>query len=393
MRLPVLVVLAWRSLACSPLTSVLLVLAVTVGVAFQVPNTANLDGYTAELLRLGVGRDGGDAEVLPRGVEHLTGAHALAARIRRIPGVARVAVQYWRAGVVVWQGKGSPARLVGLDADGAQGPAGLCRFVAQGRCLGPDMPGAVLGAALADDIHARPGDKVTVMSAIRKDGMYEPWEREWVVHGVLARGGGFGSDQTAFVDLGQLAEFDAGADAASRLLLHVRDPDTVAEVARRVEAAEPAILCQPWWQVHTFVASAVAGNRTLAAISAAMSMLAVAVPVLALFAIAVLRERPSIAVLVALGFARGEVFVLYLLKSALLATLGSVCGAGLGLLLCAWFRRHPIYEHDGFAVRPLLGAATVLVPVALLAATTVAASLVPAWLAARANVSATLRGA
>src|SRR5436309_14790461 len=61
-----IVFLAWRDLRSSPLTAAVLVAAVAVGVAFQVPNTANTLGYEAEMLEQGVKSGFGDVRVYQR---------------------------------------------------------------------------------------------------------------------------------------------------------------------------------------------------------------------------------------------------------------------------------------------------------------------------------------
>src|SRR5262245_42683077 len=55
----VLVYLAYKTLRRNGISFLLLVLAVAAGVGFQVPNTANIDGYTAELKDKGLARDTG----------------------------------------------------------------------------------------------------------------------------------------------------------------------------------------------------------------------------------------------------------------------------------------------------------------------------------------------
>jgi len=58
--------LAWRDLLSSPLIALILVAAVAAGVGFQVPNTANILGYEAEMLEQGVRSGFGDVRIHPR---------------------------------------------------------------------------------------------------------------------------------------------------------------------------------------------------------------------------------------------------------------------------------------------------------------------------------------
>ena len=82
-----IVFLAWRDLRSGPLTAAVLVAAVAVGVAFQVPNTANILGYEAEMLEQGVKSGFGDVRVYPRQGRRIDEAATTLDRLRSTPGV------------------------------------------------------------------------------------------------------------------------------------------------------------------------------------------------------------------------------------------------------------------------------------------------------------------
>src|SRR5439155_64467 len=86
-----IVFLAWRDLRSGPLTAAVLVAAVAVGVAFQVPNTANILGYEAEMLEQGVKSGFGDVRVYPRQGRRIDEAATTLDRLRSTPGVRAVA--------------------------------------------------------------------------------------------------------------------------------------------------------------------------------------------------------------------------------------------------------------------------------------------------------------
>src|SRR5947207_14805552 len=83
--------LAWRDLRSSPMTAAVLVAAVAVGVGFQVPNTANILGYEAEMLEQGVKSGFGDVRVYPRQGRRIDEAATTLDRLRSTPGVRAVA--------------------------------------------------------------------------------------------------------------------------------------------------------------------------------------------------------------------------------------------------------------------------------------------------------------
>ncbi len=90
MRASVAMFLARKGLRESRLSTGLMVIAVAVGVGFEVPSTANIEGYRAELLSQSLDAGFGDVRVrAERGVV-LRDADAMATRLSRIAGVKEV---------------------------------------------------------------------------------------------------------------------------------------------------------------------------------------------------------------------------------------------------------------------------------------------------------------
>ena len=90
MRVSVAMFLARKGLRESLLSTGLMVVAVAVGVGFEVPSTANIEGYRAELLAQSLDAGFGDVRVrAERGVV-VRDADAMATRLSRIAGVKEV---------------------------------------------------------------------------------------------------------------------------------------------------------------------------------------------------------------------------------------------------------------------------------------------------------------
>ena len=62
-----------------------MVVAIAIGIGFQVPSTANLQGYRAELLAQSLDAGFGDVRVRPNKGLYLRDADALASRLSRLP--------------------------------------------------------------------------------------------------------------------------------------------------------------------------------------------------------------------------------------------------------------------------------------------------------------------
>lgn len=393
LRFRVLTFIAARSLLRSPLSLVLLLLAVTAAVGFQIPNTANLDGYTRELLQQGLLRDVGHVLVTPGEDETFTNVSGMADTVGRQPPVAGVAVRLVRAAVIRRDGQQRAVRLVGLNGAAEEAVTGFCQRVAQGACPA-DGPGLqlVLGARLAAQLGVEPGARLrVVVPFVDLLGDLDSVSRQALVVGVLRGGGGFDVDYDAFTSLATLQQLLDLRDEANSVSVFLHREEQVAETAAELRQLLPAARVEPWWEVSELVSSSIRANRSIAQISMAMVIMAVIVPVLALLYIHVLQERAQIAVLGAIGFGRFEIFLSYLLKAVLVATIGTLLGILLGFGLCCYFAAHPLFSYNDFTVRPLLSPSAVLWPALVIFGVTVLAGLVPAIRAARANPAEELR--
>ena len=139
------------------------------------------------------------------------------------------------------------------------------------------------------------------------------------------------------------------------------------------------------------MASYLDANRTVNAVSYAMVIAAITIPVWALFYIHVLGRRREIGVLAALGFARREIFVVFLLQALFVALVGLALGAALGYGLIAYFRAHPIFDWEALVVRPVASLRVLVIPCLAVLVTTILAGSFPAWRAARTDPARVLR--
>lgn len=383
--------IAWRSLVRARLASFLLVLAVTVGTAFQIPNTANLEGYTAELVKKGLAT--GHLVVTHPDGHPIEDTAGTIARLRQLPFVTGIAARVEHAALLVLRrSEGevmSPVPLVGVDMAAEASVTGFCGRIERGACLGPG-PTIVLGKGVAERTRLVPGQRVRMLVPWYDVGEVELTSQRYEVSGVLAPGGGFPTDREVFIDVGLLHKL-LEVEGATHLFVYTDDLERAAAYAAEASLALPRLKVEPWTTARPFVANSIAAARTLIHISAAMVTLAVIVPVLALLFIQVLHERRQTATLAAIGFGRRQLFIIALIKAALVGFVGAALGTILGLAACELFVHNPIFDSDGFVILPVVSPSTVLVPVALVFLTVLVGGLWPALQAARSNPSSVLR--
>ena len=385
--------LALSALLRSRLSLVFLLLAVTAGVAFQIPNAANINGYTEELSRKGLSRARGHLIITSRKSEPLSDVAQITRRIRRLPFVRGITARCSRPGVIFRRGAYRAVRAVGLNMPNEEAVAGFCRQIKAGRCPDPRRPRqAVAGSRLAEVMGLKVGDRIKLVLPFEDLGEVKFASERFELVGVLSGGGSFQEDYDLLLPIRDVYRIMQWDDMATRISVFVDNRRQAGRYTARLAAAVGTqAKVQTWRQDSAFVANAIAGNRALLSISMAMVIVAVGIPVLALLYIHVLHDRRQIATLSALGFTSGDLFWIYLFKAALVGAVGVGLGTGLGVLLCQYFDAHPIFRYQGFEVRPVLDTAVVALPGAVLFVVTLLAGIAPAIRASRANPATELR--
>ncbi|MDI1436077.1 ABC transporter permease [Polyangium sorediatum] len=403
-RLGPLLFLARKSLLGSRFTFALLVLSVAAGAGFQIPNTANLAGFSEALLEEELRHGGGDVRVEPREKRHFEDGAAAAARVSEAAGASvRAAVPVLvLPGAVGKGGRFQNALVYGYDFPGE--PALRPFHLTSGALPAPgDTNGVLLGTSLANRLGVKVGDAVDLRiilggppgGAGEAVGGPPGGAGEAVgatvmtVRGLVS--GSAGAYRSAFLDRASLAEKTGARAAASAIHVHLDDHFAASDLAPRLEARLPEARAVGWKEDDPYVTNYLAANRTINAVSYAMVVAAISIPVWALFHIHVLGRRREIGILAALGFSRREIFGLFLLQTLVVALAGLSAGAALGYGMLLYFDAYPIFSWEALVVRPVVTAAVLAGPCLAVLATTLLAGSVPAWRAARTDPARVLR--
>ena len=386
-----LLFLAWRSLGENRLSLVLLLLAVAVGVGFQVPNRANLAGFRAEIMRQEVSSGLGHVRVRPRQGDRFRDVADLIPRIAAMPSVEAVEPILILPGAIKKGGQLVVVGITGVNPVARQRPYERI----SGADLRPGDPhGVLLGERLARHLGAAVGDEVDIQvllvnrpRLVLEDGGLGNYTLE--VRGLV----GFAALVSVFVDWGFLAA-ETGEDRTASALL-VRAKSDEAEVARRIatriENDFPSATAASWLDDSRYLRSVVGAVQAVESIAGGMSLFGVSIPVLALLYIDAIHRRRQVSLMSAIGFRGREIFYIFLAKALLVGIAGVVLGAALGWATVTYFRHHPIYDYERFVIHPAVSLGSWLWPVLTVLVTTVLAGSLPAWQAARVNPSDTLR--
>lgn len=381
--------LARRSLRESVLSTGLMVVAIAVGIGFQVPGTANLEGYRAELLAQSLDAGSGDVRVRPAYGRLLYDADAIVSRLSRSPLIAEATPLIGTAAQARANGRSSSVTVVGVEPHARFHPYRLV----SGAPLGDAKDTVLLGVSLAERLGVGLGDRVEVRILLSSyprlvldDDGYGTYSL--VVGGLV----GLAASDGAFVTRAFLAGELGDEHVASAILIHIADHERAPAVATEVALAVPGLIVRSWMDDSSYLRSSVRAVDTLARASWVMGILAVGIPVLALLYVSTLHRRRQIGLLTAMGFSRLDLFATFLLQALMLGMAGAVTGGIGAVALVHYLVRHPIFDSQAFAIRPILTAGDLSLTVLIVLATAVAAGTYPAWRASRLNPSRILRG-
>ena len=386
--------LARRNLLRQRSRTLLCVLGLAVATALLYDMALLSRGLRSSLARV-LDEIGYDLRVMPRGglpfssEAELSGGHALAAELARVPGVAD-ALPLWATSLYLARPEGNrrPLAAFALGLDPSRQT--LYRLRA-GDALRPDDTGVVLNQRLADSLGVGPGDTLLLAAGVDLAG--SPRAVRVPVRGVaefrldlksqrtlaltpaaLARVAGRKDDPAAFL-LGRLAPGASGADVVAHWQkLH---PETDAyEVSR--------LLGEIRGQLSYF--------QQFSLILGTVSLVVTFLLILTLLTLSVNERQGELAILRALGLAAPRVVLLVLVEGVALALLALLPGFAIGTLaargLDAILTSSPgLPEGLSFFV-PGPGAAASTA--ALVLGSAILAAAYPAWLASRTNVALTL---
>jgi ABC-type lipoprotein release transport system permease subunit len=389
--LGLLLFLAWKALGENRLSLVLLLLAVAVGVGFQVPNRANLAGFRDEIMRQEVSSGLGHVRVRPRQGERFRDVADMVASIARLPSVKAVEPILVLPGAIKKGGNFVVLGITGVNPSALQHPYERTA----GADLAPgDDHGALLGERLAKHLGAHVGDEVDIQVLLSTrprllldDGGMGNYTL--TVRGLV----GFAAIDSVFVNWSFLASETGDDRTASALLVWARTGDVglARQIASTIEHQFPDATALSWLDDSRYLRSIVGAVQALESIAGGMSLFGVIIPVLSLLYIDALHRRRQVSLLSAIGFREREIFFIFFAKALIVGVVGVLLGAAVGWGILGYFKLHPIYNYEKFVIRPAITFGNMLTPMLLVLATTALAGSLPAWQAARVNPSDTLR--
>ncbi|MFV8816165.1 ABC transporter permease [Haliea sp. E17] len=390
--------LAWRNLWRNYRRTLVMLLAITIGVWAMIFMSALMRGMTGQLVRNGLENLPGEVQVHnpawrddPSVVNSMPapGGELLAA-------LGQPPVQGWAArvrvpAVVASERESRGVTLLGVDPLQEASIGAVPHVIAEGRFLqGPDDDGIVLGASLADKLDTGLGKRVVVMS---QDPENNVADRGMRVVGIYHARLEASEERFAYTGRQALQRLLGIGGEISEIAATARDYRRTAQWLPQIAAAAgPELEVLPWVQLDPYLASMLQVQDGFSMIFIVVIFAVLSFGLVNTLAMAVFERVRELGLMQALGMRPGGILLLVQLESLYLLLLGLVAGN-----LLAWLSIRPLQDGidlsavaEGMA---MMGLGTTLYPALelrdMLFSTAVVvvlgclATALPAWRAAR----------
>lgn len=293
--------------------------------------------------------------------------------------------------------------VVGVDPERERAVTTLVRAIKQGRYLdGDDPQGIVLGSRVAEILRVAVGDEVTLVTQAADGSIGAGRYR---VRGIYASGIDLIDSVYVFLTLPAAQELFVLEGRVTTLALRLAElerlPAARAALARELGTGYEVL---GWERLMPSLADNVEFHNLLTYIILFVVFVVVTLGIANTVLMGVMERTHEFGVMLALGTAPAKIARVVLFEALLLGFVGVALGDALGTGVVAWFGSRGL-DMSQYAkavqmmpgltgiVYPSIGAGELLMLSALVLATTVVASVYPAWKAATLMPIAAIRGA
>lgn len=410
MAQPVFLKLATRSLLRNRRRSLITVTAVAIGLAGLVFLWGYIDGINRQMIANITSYLTGHVQVHQKGYHDdptldlaFDGPEGIAARIKAQPGIAAVAPRIEGEALASGPEKTRGVLVVGVDPSREGAITTLARAVKAGSYLdAADPNGIVLGDRVAEILRVAVNDEATLVTQAADGSIGAGRYR---VRGIYDSGIDMIDSTYVFLPLPAAQSLYALEGRVTTLAVRLDElgavPGVAAALAGKLSAAFEVL---GWQKLLPRLADNVAFHEMFTYMILFVVFVVVTLGIANTILMGVLERIREFGVMMALGTAPGQIARVVLYEAVLLGLAGIVAGNALGLGIVAWFGRRGIdLGQYAQAVQMMPGLTGIVYPSAradhllllsvLLLATTVAASLYPAWKAAGFTPVEAIRGA
>ncbi|HEY5047041.1 MAG TPA: lipoprotein-releasing ABC transporter permease subunit [Rhizomicrobium sp.] len=315
--------------------SIISLVGIALGVAALIIVMAVMNGFRHELLSRILGLNGHMAVEAPAG--NLVDFDAVAARVRGVPGVMRVAPIITGQVMGTAGGVSLGVLVRGMRAQDLKSLSEVSRTLSDGaleRYHGGDA--VIVGGRLANQLRIHPGDKITLIAPrgdVTPFGV-TPRVKSYTVAGTFNVGIAEYDQTFVFMPLQEAQLYFNLDDKVSGLEIMVKDPDSVGSLIEPVsKAAGPYSRIVTWQDMNMSLFEAVEVERNVMFLILSLIILVAALNIISGLYMLVKDKGADIAVLRTMGATRGAVMRIFLIAGMSIGIAGTLTGWLLGVVI------------------------------------------------------------
>jgi lipoprotein-releasing system permease protein len=309
---------------------------IALGVATLIIVMSVMNGFRHELLSRILGLNGHLTVQASLGT--LTNFDAMAARVRAVKGVTRVAPIVDGQVMATENGIASGVIVRGMRREDLQTLTTVSKSLSDGALThfgGGDS--AIVGARLADRMRIVPGGKITLIAPrgnVTPFGV-TPRVKSYTVAGTFRIGMSEYDQAFVFMPLQEAQLYFNMGTRVSGLEVMVQDPDSVNQMVGPIaRAAGPFARVITWQDMNSSLFSALEVERNVMFLILTMIILVAALNIVSGLIMLVKDKSPDIAILRTMGAARGAVMRVFLIAGASIGVFGTLAGFIIGVVFC-----------------------------------------------------------
>jgi lipoprotein-releasing system permease protein len=310
---------------------------IALGVATLIIVMSVMNGFRHELLARILGLQG---HVIVQGDgQYLRDFDAIAQRVRRVPGVLRVAPVV--DGQALASGGGtSPGVVVrGIRAADLSALTSVSQSLSNGALVQFGSGDTVIiGARLAAKLGTGPGGTITLIAPrgnVTPFGV-TPRIKTYVIAGTFNIGMSEYDSTFVFMPLAEAQLYFNLSDSVTSLEVMVTNADDVnAMIAPISSAAGPHVLVRSWQTISQSLFEALEVERNVMFLILTLIILVAALNIVSGLIMLVKDKSGDIAILRTMGASRGAVMRVFLISGASIGVIGTILGFAIGVVFCA----------------------------------------------------------
>jgi lipoprotein-releasing system permease protein len=234
------------------------------------------------------------------------------------------------------------ANLAKTMTESANSPLGLPD-------LGSELGGLskiYLGQSLADEMDLIPGEIATLISPTETDGPLStiPRLKRFLVAGVYHSGAPEQELHTVFAEMGSVRSFLRKAGVVSQWEVVLNDFKKAEDLKSTLSKKDGPFLVQDWMDLNAHLFASLRLERLAMFISLVFIVIVASFNIVTTLTLMVLEKKREISILKAMGARDSEIGAVFLSEGLLIGGVGTVCGMGMGFLICFILRETTVIK-------------------------------------------------